>query len=419
MPQGTGVASYGFTLAETLADGGHRPEGLFGVDAGKDPRLAETLFFDRLGRERKPVGLALAAAYRPRLALAARDVPLTERVDRRALSHRWPRFSRLLTSPRLFALAHRHFATFGRFVPLRVSDPPPVMHWTYPVPIELLGSRNIYTLHDLVPLKLPYSTLTAKRTYRALVEQCIARAARICTVSQASRDDIVREFTADPGRIDICYQAAPPVPPTAPAEEDTAALMGTLGLERDGYFLFFGAIEPKKNVGRLIEAHLSRNTSTPLVIVGGKGWQSEGELALLKAEAGVRPAHQAALAARLILLDHLPRLTLTRLIRLARAVVFPSIAEGFGLPVLEAMQLGTPVLTSRGGAPEEIAGEAALLVDPFDVRAIAAGIALLDEDEALRRQLASAGPIRAERFAPDRFLRRLERMYEAALTGPR
>jgi glycosyltransferase involved in cell wall biosynthesis len=417
LAQGTGVATYGFTLAETLAEGGHAPEGLFGVSAGADPVMRETLFFDRLGREPKPQGPALLLAYHPRLARRAVEVPLTARVDRRPLSHRWPPFRRLVTAPRLFALAHRHFATFRRFVPVTMPDPPEIMHWTYPVPLTLKGARNIYTLHDLVPLKLPYTTTTAKRNYRALVAQCIEQAARICTVSDASRNDILAEFGTDPSRVTTCWQAAPSGD-DAPSslEEDAAAIEATLGLAPQGYFLFFGAIEPKKNVGRLIEAHLSRDTATPLVIVGGKGWQSEGELTLLRPDPAL--GHDAALGARVIRLEHLPRLLLTRLIRCAKAVAFPSITEGFGLPVLEAMALGTPVLTSRGGALEEVAGDAALLVDPLEVRDIAAGLARLDADTALRARLAAAGPIRAERFSQARFLERLMQMYAQVLTQP-
>jgi glycosyltransferase involved in cell wall biosynthesis len=417
LPHGTGVATYGFTLAETLAAGGHAPEGLFGVDAGPAPDLAETLFFDRLGREAKAEGRALLPAYRPRLTVRASVVPLTPRVDRRPLAHRWPPFVRLATAPRLFALAHRHFATFRRFVPVRMPDPPPIMHWTYPVPVTLVGSRNIYTLHDLVPLKLPYTTLTAKRTYRALVERCLAQGAQTCTVSDASRDDIVAEFGTDPARITTCWQAAPPgdALPASPAE-DAAAIAGTLGLRPQGYFLFFGAVEPKKNVGRLLEAHLSRNTATPLVLVGGKGWQSENELVLLRPDPAL--GHDAALRARVIRLEHLPRLLLTRLIRCAKAVTFPSIAEGFGLPVLEAMALGTPVLTSKGGALEEVAGDAALLVDPLDVRDIATGLARLDDEPALRARLSAAGPVRAERFSQARFADRLAGLYAQALARP-
>jgi len=98
-------------------------------------------------------------------------------------------------------------------------------------------------------------------------------------------------------------------------------------------------------------------------------------------------------------------------------VLFPSIHEGFGLPVLEAMQLGTPVLTSRGGALAEIAGDAALLIDPYDVTAIAEGIAALDADQGLRDRLAAAGSVAAARFSRDAYRTRLEQMY-TQVVGP-
>jgi len=107
----------------------------------------------------------------------------------------------------------------------------------------------------------------------------------------------------------------------------------------------------------------------------------------------------------------LSRPLLAKLVRGARAVLFPSIWEGFGLPVLEAMQLGTPVLTSNQGALAEIAGEAALLIDPYDVAAIAAGIRALDGDAALRHRLAVAGPQAAAHFSAQAYRVRLEAMY--------
>ena len=125
--------------------------------------------------------------------------------------------------------------------------------------------------------------------------------------------------------------------------------------------------------------------------------------------------HGRRMAERVRRLEHLSRPLLARLIRGARAVLFPSIWEGFGLPVLEAMQLGTPVLTSDRGALAEIAGEAALLVDPYDVAAIAAGIKALDADPVLRDRLAAAGPRAAARFSAEAYAGRLEIMYARAL----
>jgi glycosyltransferase involved in cell wall biosynthesis len=301
-----------------------------------------------------------------------------------------------------------------------MDDPPDIMHWTYPLPIELVGSRNIYTLHDLVPLRLPYTTLDAKASYRALTKACTECGDHICTVSEASRRDIIAEFAIDPARVTNSYQASP-LPAAALAHspaEDAAMIEGIFGLPAQGYFLFFGAIEPKKNLGRLIEAYLALRTETPLVIVGARAWRSEEELRLLREDEDGDSAHRQTLAKRIIRLDYMPRPLLLRLIRGARALAFPSLYEGFGLPVLEAMQFGTPILTSNTSSLPEVAGEAAVLVDPYDPLAIAAGLRALDSDGALRARLSQAGPEQAARFSEERYRERLEAMYAQVMAQP-
>jgi glycosyltransferase involved in cell wall biosynthesis len=420
LPNGTGVATYAFTLARLLADAGHATTGVFGIDAGRDPDLVATRFFDRFGhvpqttpvqrrRFSRRIGRAALLPFRTARAVA---LPPGHRVETAPFAERLPPFERVVTSPDLFALAHRHFRVYGRLLPLRVDDPPQVMHWTYPVPVELVGAANIYTLHDLVPLRLPYTTLDAKRDYRALLAACARSAAHLCTVSEASRADIVSLLGVAEDAVTNCYQASPAgLAVTTSADEDAAAIENIFGLRRQNYFLYFGAIEPKKNIGRLLEAYLSTGSAHPLVMVGGRGWRSEEELRLLPEGEGDEPAIGHDLRHRVIRLDHLSRALLLKLVRSARAVLFPSIAEGFGLPVLEAMQLGTPVLTSNTSALPEVAGDAALLVDPYDVGAIAADIRALDGDDALRARLAAAGPVRSRLFAPDRYLDRIEAMY--------
>ena len=417
MPAGTGIATYGMTLARTLATGGHRVEGVFGLDVGGAPALREVNFFDLLGRDEPQTKTQrahrwerrrlLARALPPRARALAAEVPLTDKVEKAAFADRLPEFDRLVSSPDLFALAHRHFQLHGRFLALRMPDPPEVMHWTYPLPVTLEGARNIYTLHDLVPLRLPYTTLDEKASYAAIVARCVATAAHICTVSEFSRRDILDRYPVDPGHVTNCYQASPmsAEATAAPADADARAVEGIFGLMPQGYFLFFGAIEPKKNVGRLLEAFLGLQTETPLVIVGARAWKSEGELRLLGSGTAGRKAGQV------LQLEHLPRPLLLKLIRSARAVVFPSLFEGFGLPVLEAMQLGTPVLTSTTSSLPEVAGDAAVLVDPYSVAAIADGLARLDREPDLRQRLGLAGLEQASHFTGERYLARLEAMY--------
>ncbi|WP_375428387.1 glycosyltransferase family 4 protein [uncultured Sphingomonas sp.] len=426
MPAGTGVATYGLTLARTLAAGGHATCGVFGLDVGDEPAAREVAFFDQVGRgeptdktqqlQRRERRALQRRALNPWAAAAAVDVPLTGRVEVAAFADRLPRFDRVVSSPRLYDLAHRHFGLHGRFVTVSMADPPDVMHWTYPVPVTLAGARNIYTLHDLVPMRLPYTTLDAKALYARLVARCAARGSHVCTVSEASRRDITELLGIKPDKVTNCHQASP-TPAAVLAETDEAsaeAVRGVFGLAPQGYFLFFGAIEPKKNIGRLIEAYLGLGTDTPLVIVGARAWQSEGELHLLSQAETLR---ERSGRGHVVRLDYLPRALLLKLVRSARAVAFPSLYEGFGLPVLEAMQLGTPVLTSDTSSMPEIAGDAAVIVDPYDVGSIADGLRMLDGDAALRDRLARAGPARAERFSQAKYLARLEAMYRRVVDG--
>lgn len=282
------------------------------------------------------------------------------------------------------------------------------MHWTYPVPVRVEGARNIYTIHDLVPLRLPYTTLTDKPRFARLLRACVAEADHLCTVSEFSRKDIIDQCGIDPARISNTYQSSfvPEAILNETFEASARQVKGVFNLETRGFFLFFGALEPKKNLGRLIEAYLGLQLATPLVLVGARAWMNETELSLL-------PENDP----RIIRLDYLGRNALLRLTRVARALLFPSIFEGFGLPVLEAMELGTPVLTSDRSALPEVAGDAALLVDPYSTLSIAEGISRLDRDEALRARLSLAGPHQAAKFSQSHHLERLEAMYETVLTA--
>jgi glycosyltransferase involved in cell wall biosynthesis len=417
MSRGAGVATYARVLSRCLADLGHPVDVLYGlaISPRASPMMREVGFFDRLEQEERAAPMPvissrwwreLAASWR---GCGAMEIPVTGLVDRRGF--RMPAFDRILNVPNLFSFARRHFQLYGRFLRVRVPDPPEIMHWTYPLPIVLEGGHNIYTVHDLVPLRLPHTTLDHKGYYLRLIRGCIVTAAQICTVSEASRADILRLFPQAAGKVTNTYESVDVLElPLPDAQELVDFLSGVFGLAPRGYFLFFGSLEPKKNIGRLLEAYLSAGTSTPLVLVGAQTWKFERELSLLKqlggGEAGGPQIRQ---------IEFLPFATLQRLIRGARAVLFPSLYEGFGLPVVEAMALGTPTLTSTEGSLAEIAGKTSVLVDPYDTQAIARGIRRLDQDEALRRHLSDAGPRQAARFGAVPYRAALSAMYDTVL----
>jgi glycosyltransferase involved in cell wall biosynthesis len=176
--------------------------------------------------------------------------------------------------------------------------------------------------------------------------------------------------------------------------------------------LFYGALEPKKNVRRLIEAYLISGVELPLVVVTGGGWQNEAELRLLDRQCDGEAGRRVS-SGHIHRLDYVSRSNLVTLIRGARALVFPSLYEGFGLPVLEAMTLGTPVVASRESSLPEIAGDAALLVDPYDTDQIARAIATIVDDADLRGELSRRGPPQAAKFSVDNYRKRVGSLYEA------
>lgn len=190
---------------------------------------------------------------------------------------------------------------------------------------------------------------------------------------------------------------------------------GTFGLEYKGYFIFWGSIEPKKNIGRIIEGYLASNIKAPLVIVGAQAWKSEEELKLLyddNIRALVHIGNETRVKKKVIQLSYAPFPLLVSLIKGAKATIFPSLYEGFGLPVLESMLLGTAVITSNTASIPEVAGEAAISVNPYDSRAIADAIRMIDADDDLRVELVARGLKQAKLFSEDIYRARLAGVYE-------
>lgn len=424
MPRGTGVATYGHGLTQAVRGLGHSTLGVFGIDVGDRAETRELFFYDRIGKER---GHETRKQHKRRLRrewlrsfLPAHgyEVPITNAVEKQGFADRLPVFDRLVSSPSLWDIADKRLRKLGSFLTLRIPDPPDIMHWTYPVPVRLEGAHNVYTLHDLVPLKLPYTTLDNKAVYRRLIELCISQGDHICTVSESSRRDILDLFPAlAPDKVTNSYQTAP-VPEALLArapEEDASVVEGMFGLKRRGYFLFFGALDPKKNLARILEAYLASRSETPLVIVGARHWGTEQE-ARIFGDKGISLYGETS-AKGLVQLDYLPREMLLRLARGAKAVLFPSLYEGFGLPALEAIRLGTPVIASNNSSLPEVVGAAGLQVNPYDAATITAAIRALDADPALGERLSAAGPAQAAKFSDAAYAERLAAMYDRVMRG--
>jgi glycosyltransferase involved in cell wall biosynthesis len=408
---GTGIATYGRILTRAASALGHHVSVLFGDETGnsKDPLLNEVALMDAGQHgKKKPLPVlvrygfgALAGTFRARKGF---EVPMSGHV---VMPIGLPReANRLWNVQNLYASADIAFRATGRFTSIANYEVD-LAHWTYPLPVRIPKALNVYTLHDLVPLKLPYTTADTKRAYYKMCQRIAREADHILTVSECSRRDIIEMLGVEPDRITNLYQASDTAQTIEGVSDTDIAhyVEGILGVASKGYLLYFGAIEPKKNVARLLEAYLGSGTKTPLVVVGAPGWGGKQDVTLIESMAALDTDK------RVKWLGYLPRATLTRLIAGARAVLFPSLYEGFGLPVLEAMELGTPVITSNLACLTEVGGEAPQYVDPYDVQSILAAIRTVDADNDLRTDMALKGIVQARKFSLAAYQDRLTEFY--------
>ncbi|NYD91308.1 glycosyltransferase family 4 protein [Sphingomonas melonis] len=418
LEKGTGVATYARNLSYEVGRLGHRTSILYGQQglSSREPLLREIGFFDSGIAKRQSRLQDLAALVSP-LPSRGMAVPVTGRVVTRQFAARLPHYDTLYNAADVFRRAHGRFQAWGSTTAVQLPQRPDLAHWTYPLPLRVPGAVNLFTVHDLVPLRLPYTTLDNKRRYLALLRTIARTADHLVTVSECSRRDIIEITGIAPERVTNTYQAVDiPAEYRATAEEQVAReVEGAIGAGYKDYFLFWGSIEPKKNIGRIVEAYMASGLTTPLVIVGAQAWRAEGELRLLDALANGKPAKGDVRRGRVIQLPYAPFGLLVSLIRGAKAALFPSLYEGFGLPVLEAMLLGTPVLCSNTSSLPEVAGDAAIAVDPYDTAAIAAGLRALDADAGLRADLTRRGHAQAAHFSPERYRARLAALYERFL----
>ncbi len=423
LEQGTGVATYARNLSFALRDLGAEVGVLYGTRGSTlamNPLIREIAFFDPLvGRPSKLMQVlhTVRRAISTPFGEIATQVPVTGRVVSTQFQSRLPHYDHLWNVQNLFQTSQLHYKLYRTRMNVHFRAPPQVMHWTYPLSLKVAGARNVYTLHDLVPLRLPYTTLDNKRLYFRMARQIVRRADHILTVSEASRRDIVNLLGVPEEKVTNTYQSVeiPAKYANKPLDEVRLEITGTFGLEFKRYFLFFGAIEPKKNVGRLIEAYLASGVADPLVILGKKAWKSREELRIIAGNEHIRylltRGDRTMTRQTVTQIDYAPFPLLVSLIRGAKAVLFPSLYEGFGLPALEAMTLGTPVMTSNTASMPEVAGNAALQVDPYDVREMAQAIRALDADPELRGRLAQAGPQQAAQFGAGQYHARLREAY--------
>ncbi|ADP71681.1 glycosyl transferase group 1 [Rhodomicrobium vannielii ATCC 17100] len=415
LEKGTGVATYARNLSRCLHGIGHSVHILYGKGGatGKTEVEREIAFFDenpidgegRLGRARRVVSTLVSPFPR-----RPQPITLSGTVIYQQVASKLPFFDCLWNSPHLYSSSAAFFKVHRRRLAVRIPNVE-IAHWTYPLPVKLQGAINIYTFHDLVPLRLPYTTLDRKREYHRLITHLARKSDHIITVSETSRQDIINIIGVPEERVTNTYQSVdiPSVYLCSPQNIVTDELKGAFNLNYKEYILYYGSIEPKKNVGRIVEAYLASNVPVPLVIVGAQAWKSDQELKLLKNSTQSGSIRRGA--RRIVVLEYVAFPQLVNLVRGALAITFPSLYEGFGLPIIEGMVCGTPVITSNVGSMAEIAGDGAILVDPYDTRDIKNAIVEVVASQELRADKVARGAVVARQFSAEAYQKRLEQLY--------
>lgn len=270
---------------------------------------------------------------------------------------------------------------------------------------------TVVTIHDM-SLELHAETHPWRRRWlnRPLTRAAAERASAIITLSHSSKRDIVHMLDVAPSRVHVVHLAAAPhfSPVTDPAR--LAQVRETYRLP-DRFLLCVGAIEPRKNLARLFEAIAARRHDgvPPCVVVGPYGWRSRGLGDHIE---------RLGLTDRVHFVGYVPMADLPAVYSLAETLVFPSIYEGFGLPILEAMACGTPVITGDHDSLVEVAADAALRVHAMDVGAIGDGLVAMARREDLRAHYAQAGPVRAAEFSWTRAAQETRAVYDAVVSAP-
>ncbi len=237
------------------------------------------------------------------------------------------------------------------------------------------GVPRLVTVFDVTALRNPEThTAATVAVHRQLLEHAVPRADGVLAISESARQDVIELFGADPDRVHVVYGGINLEEfATRPAEEELAATRARFGIH-ESYLLHLGTLEPRKNIPRLLDAYARVRDTRPdtpqLVLAGGEGWGADAIHAALA---------QHQLGDAVACTGYLDRADAVRLLHGARGFVYPSLYEGFGLPVLEAMACRVPVLTSNVSSLPEVIGTHGVLLEPENVDAIAAGLhALLD-----------------------------------------
>jgi alpha-1,3-rhamnosyl/mannosyltransferase len=262
--------------------------------------------------------------------------------------------------------------------------------------LPLFDGKKVATFHDLSVIKYPEFHPETRVSYlQPEIIKAAESADHIITDSEAVRQEVIEYFAKSPQDV-TAVPLASSFSDTRPDPKLLQDFLNSHDLKKQQFFLFVSSIEPRKNIDRMLDAYELLSPSLkkqyPLVLVGSSGWKSEKVLQRIRKLSYAGVVHY---------LGYTTDVELKYLYHSAGALIFLSLYEGFGLPIIEAQVMGLPVVTSNLSCMPEVAGDAAMLVDPYDVDAISAALERVMLDEALRQRLKLAGFENSGRFSWD------------------
>ncbi len=304
----------------------------------------------------------------------------------------------------LWTPCHHRLETF--ILPMEVlPHAPRILHSPDFIPPKFGLWRSVITVHDLSFLLYPNLQTRDSARYYGQIDQAVKQVDHIIAVSQSTKNDLVHLLGCPANKISVIYEAASPV--YRPMVVDAGQAVAQKWQVEGDYILFVSTIEPRKNIPTLLRAFRNLldeyRINVKLLFAGSKGWLYEEIFRLVE---------ELKLTSNVRFLGRVDNSDLVELYNAARLFVYPSTYEGFGLPPLEAMACGTPVITSNVSSLPEVVGDAALLVDPLNIEQLTATIWRALSDENLRSELTWKGLRRAHCFSWERAARETMAVYE-------
>jgi glycosyltransferase involved in cell wall biosynthesis len=311
---------------------------------------------------------------------------------------------------------------------MRLSTPPHHRLEQLTLPLELLRveadvlhspdfippfsrrSPAVITIHDLAFLRFPHLLTPESARYYGQVRRAVHNADQIIAVSESTRSDLLELLHAPEGKITVVYEAAnPECRPLAKDEIERAR--DHLSLP-ERFILFVGTLEPRKNLPALLKAFaaMERDRRVPLVVVGREGWLFEEVF---------RTRDELGLGSEVLFVGGVPAGQLVYYYNCASCLVLPSLYEGFGLPVIEAMACGTPVVVSDVSSLPEIVGDAGITVSPDDIQGLSSAMDRIVSDADLSRKMSGLGLRRAGEFSWEQAARETLAVYRKAVEESR